>query len=159
MREILRIPEERKSFLIGKGGKVKEQLEEATQTRITVKEDVDIEGEAEGVLKAKDIVQAIGRGFSPEDAFDLLQEDYQLYIIDLRGETKNTIKRLFGRVIGRKGATKRIVEQATNTKISVYGKTVSIIGDFSGVRKAADVIEDLLEGRSHAFAYRRLREQ
>ncbi len=159
MKEVLKIPEERRPVLIGKDGKTKERLESETGTRISVNEDVEIEGETENVLKAKEIVQAIGRGFSPEDAFDLIQEDYQLYIVDLGGESRNTIKRLLGRVIGRKGATKRIIEQTTDTKISIYGKTVSIIGDSSGVRKAADVIEDLLAGRSHSFAYRRLREQ
>ncbi len=159
MKEILRIPEERKPVLIGKEGKTKEKLEKETGTTIRIKEDVEIEGGTEGVLKAREVVKAIGRGFAPEDAFDLLTEDYELYIIDLGGETRKTVKRLMGRVIGRKGATKRIIEQTTETRISVFGKTVSIIGDPQGVRKAADVVEDLLKGHTHSFAYRRLREQ
>jgi len=158
MKTLIRIPEERKPILIGKDGRTKEKIESDTQTKITVKADVEIDGKTEDVLRAKEIVQAIGRGFSPEDAFDLLQEDCQMYVIDMGGETRNTRERLMGRVIGRKGATKNIIEQMTGTKISIYGKTVSIIGDSSGVRRAADAVEDLLEGHTHGFAYRKLKE-
>lgn len=150
------IPEERKSVLIGKDGRVKKQLEEKTKTKVTVEFDVSIEGESLDVLKAQQIVKAIGRGFSPEKAFLLLDDEYQLNVISLSGETPNTIKRLFARVIGRQGKTRRKIEQCTEAYISVYGKTVSIIGKSSDLGVATRAIEQLLEGRSHGYVYKRL---
>jgi ribosomal RNA assembly protein len=150
------IPEERKSVLIGKDGIVKKFLEEKTKTKVTIELDVSIEGESLDVLKAQQIVKAIGRGFSPEKAFLLLDDEYQLNMISLSGETPNTIKRLFARVIGRQGKTRRKIEQCTGAYVSVYGKTVSIIGKSLELEAATKAIGQLLEGRSHGYVYRRL---
>ena len=49
-----------------------------------------------------------------------------------------------------------IIEDATNTQICVYGKTVSIVGPWEGAEKARQAVEDLLEGRSHGYVYRKL---
>jgi len=152
----LMIPEERKSVLIGKNGEVKKLLEEKTKTKVTVELDVSIEGESLDVLKAKEIVKAIGRGFSPEKAFLLLDEEYQLNVISLSGETLNTIKRLFARVIGRQGKTRRKIEQCTGAFVSVYGKTVAVIGKSLEIEAATRAIEQILKGRSHGYVYRRL---
>ena len=155
--EIIRIPEERKAVLIGPNGETKEEIESQTGTRITVGDSVQIEGEdPERVLLAAEMVKAVARGFSPEDALNLLDEEWHLHVISLTGEKKNTIKRLMGRVIGRRGATRHIIEDATGCKVSVYGKTVAIIGPWDGVEKAREAVEQLLEGRSHGYVYRRL---
>ncbi|MFQ5647631.1 MAG: pre-rRNA-processing protein PNO1 [Candidatus Aenigmatarchaeota archaeon] len=156
MIESIQIPEERKAVLIGKKGEVKEELETDTGTSIRVNELVEIEGEPPGIYQALEAVKAIGRGFNPEHAFLLLEEGYQLHVISLHGEKPATIKRLMGRVIGRKGVSRRIIEQSTGTHISVYGKTVSIIGEWEGVEKAREAVEALLAGRKHGGVYRRL---
>ncbi len=150
------IPEERKSVLIGREGSVKERLERETRTRITVDAGVAIEGSNLDVMKARQVVRAIGRGFSPRRAFLLLDEDYQLTIISLEGETPNTVKRLFARVIGTGGKTRRKLEQDTGSLISVYGKTVAIIGRAAGLDAARSAVEQLLRGRSHGYVYKRL---
>jgi ribosomal RNA assembly protein len=157
MIEILRIPEKRKPVLIGKNGSVKKELEARTKTKITVGEDVQIYGDSLNVIKAKEIVKAIGRGFSPEKAFLLLDEDYQLYIISLERETGNTIKRVMARVIGKKGSARKRIEEQTGAWVSVYGKMVSIIGRAGELDSARHAVESLLSGRSHAYVYSRLR--
>lgn len=150
------IPDERKKILIGKDGSIKKNLEESTNTSITVRTDVAIEGESLDVIKAEQIVKAIGRGFSPEKALILLDDDYQFTMITLEGETVNTIKRLMGRVIGREGKTRRKIENSTGTLISVYGKTVSIIGKSNDLEAAKKAIEELLRGRSHGYVYKKI---
>jgi ribosomal RNA assembly protein len=154
--EIVRIPEERKPALIGKDGKSKALIERKSGVRLRVRQDVEIEGPAEKILVAKDIVKAIGRGFSPKDALGLLKEGYQLVVITLRGEKENTVKRLMGRVIGRKGTTRHIIERETGAKITVFGKTVAIIGDDESSWNARQAVEELLSGRTHGYVYRRL---
>ena len=65
MNDFIKIPEQRKGVLIGKDGSVKKEIEKATKTVIEIEEDVSIEGEPLDVMKTKDIIKAIGRGFSP----------------------------------------------------------------------------------------------
>ena len=102
------------------------------------------------------IFLAFGRGFSIEDALLLKNEDYRLEIIYVDTYTKSRNKQIVlkGRVIGEKGKAKKLIEQYTNTKISIYGKTVSIIGKFENVEIAKRAVEMLLEGAKHQTVYR-----
>ncbi len=158
MNGFIRIPEQRKGVLIGKDGSVKKELERATRTIIEIDEDVSIEGEPLDVIKAKEIVKAIGRGFSPEKAFKLLNDEFRLVVISLGQETEKSMKRIFARIIGREGKCKRKIELRTKTNICVYGKTVSIIGEWKGVEKANEIIDLLIEGKPHSYVYKRLEE-
>ncbi len=155
--EIVKVPEERLAVIIGRAGRTKAALEKATKTRIKVGEEIEITGEAEGVAKAVNIVRAMGRGFSPARAFSLLKPGWTVEMISLKGESPATVKRLFGRVIGRAGSTRRIIEKATGCLISVYGWTVTVIGPEESIGRALTAIEQLLAGRTHGFVYRRLK--
>lgn len=154
--EIVRLPEERKAVLIGKEGKEKALIERKAGVKLRIGEDVEIEGDAEKVFVAKDVIKAVARGFSPRDALELLNDDCQLYIISLSRETEKTIKRLMGRVIGKGGASRRLIERETGARIAVMGKTVAIIGSSEASWKAREVVEDLIAGRTHAYIYNKL---
>ena len=158
MKESVLIPRERVSVLIGKSGKVKRDIEESGRCELTVRDDVVwVEGNPEDVFRVLDVVKAVGRGFSPETAVLLLNDEYAIKVITLKGETEKTVRRLMGRVIGRKGATRRIIEESTGCKLSVYGKTVSVIGEANDIPGAVRAVEDLLSGHSHGYAYRRMK--
>jgi len=154
MNDFIKIPEQRKGVLIGKDGSVKEELERLTGTSIEVNEDIVIGGESLNVMKAKEIVRAIGRGFPPEKAFKLMDEEYQLVVISLGSETDKRMRRLLSRVIGRNGLCKRRIEMRTKTDISVYGKTISIIGNWKDLGKAERAVEMVLEGKTHSYVYK-----
>ena len=157
MIEIVRIPEERKSVLIGKDGHVRQWIENSTGTAIKVSDAVEITGEDPlGVMKAKDIVTAIGRGFSPGAARRLLVEGCGIHVISLEGETLKKRKRLFGRVIGRAGMSREKIESETGASISVFGKTLSIIGLPDEIGPAERAVEELLAGKKHTWAYRKM---
>lgn len=158
MIDEIKIPEQRKGVLIGEKGLVKTEIGKKTNTVISIDDGIEIEGEALNVLKAKEIIKAIGRGFSPEKAFKLLDDEFRLIIISLGQETDKRMRRMFSRIIGRNGRCKRKVEMRTNTDICIYGKTVSIIGDWRNVEKASEVIDLLLRGKPHSYVYKRLEE-
>lgn len=158
MIDEIKIPEQRKGVLIGEKGSVKTEIGKKTNTVISIDDGIEIEGEALDVLKAKEIIKAIGRGFSPEKAFKLLDDEFRLIIISLGQETDKSMRRMFSRIIGRNGRCKRKVEMRTNTDICIYGKTVSIIGDWRNVEKASEVIDLLLRGKPHSYVYKRLEE-
>jgi len=150
---LVNIPEQRKAVLIGKEGKTKKKIEHLTGARIFVGAEIQIDGDPENQLKTSEIIKAIGRGFSPEIALKLMDEDFQLDVINIKG-SPNTIKRLLSRVIGTNGKAKKNIENLTGASIAVYGKTVSIIGDYKHMENARVAIEMLLAGRKHTTVWR-----
>ncbi len=157
MKEYFKAPKDRIAVLIGKKGETKTEIEKLTKTKIEVDSqtgEVDVQGEnALNFYISLNIIKAIARGFSPEHAFALKNENYFLEIIDLKeklGKNEKVIHQKKGRVIGKKGKTRKEIEEKTDTFISVYGKTISIIGKSEGIEKARHAIEMLLEGASHS---------
>jgi ribosomal RNA assembly protein len=165
----LKISTDRVGALIGKNGSTKRAIEEKTKTTLEIdsKEGtVTVRGDdAEGVVAASEVVRAINRGFSPERAYVLLTNpDAMLDVIDLSAivESPPQLERVRGRVIGRGGRSREQIENMTATTLSVYGKTVAIIGEADQVKTARTAIEMLINGVSHeavfAFLDRRKRE-
>jgi ribosomal RNA assembly protein len=156
----LKIPKERVAVLIGKNGETKKQIEEETKTKIEVdsKEgEVFIHGkDALNLFSAREVVKSIARGFNPEIALLLLKGDYCFDMINLSDYTKDKsdITRIKGRIIGREGKSRRTIEDLTETHISVYGKTISIIGLPEDVANARKAIENLVKGASHSNVYK-----
>lgn len=159
--QYLKIPQERIPILIGEKGSVKKEIEARTKTRIHI-EDISvsiesIESNYMDEITAKNIVQAIGRGFNPETALMLSSdEDYTFEIIHLSdyANTPNAFERIRGRVIGEGGRTKKTIEELSNTYLAVYGKTISLIGSFDDVALAKEAVLMLVEGARHATVYR-----
>lgn len=152
----VRIPDERVGVLIGEGGETKREFEDLTDCSLTIEDNLaKVDGDVLEEMKAQEVVKAIGRGFSPERAFHLLEKNKMLYLIDIGNfaDTSNAEERLKGRVIGRDGETRRHVEKQTETDISVYGGTVAIIGKGRNVEVAREAIRMLLKGSSHSTAY------
>lgn len=157
----LKIPKERVAVLIGKEGEVKKALEDDTHTRIKIdsKEgDVFVYGkDALGLYSCREIIIAIGRGFNPDLAKLLLKNDYIFEMVNLNeytGKSKNTMLRLKGRVIGKEGKSRRLIEELSEAHISVYGKTIAIIGTPEEASMAKKAVEALLGGSTHANVYK-----
>jgi len=110
------------------------------------------------MFRAKEVVAAIGRGFSPDRAFRLLRdEDAALEVIDLRelfGRSLSELQRIKGRIIGEGGKTRRIIEELTEADVSVHGHTVSIIADMDQMEVAREAVQMLLRGSQHSTVYR-----
>lgn len=161
----LKIPLARVAVLIGKGGNVKKDIEDATVTKLQIDSaegDVFITGEdALGLYTAREVVTAIGRGFNPELAKLLLRQDYASEQIDIEdyAKTKKHEIRVRGRVIGAEGKARKVIEELTECHISVYGKTITIIGELEGVTMCKRAIEKLLSGSQHSGVYRWLEKQ
>ncbi len=158
-----RIPQERIGVLIGPGGQTKRLLEERTGVRLLVDSEtgevtVD-ESEATDkflAVKVRDLVLAIGRGFSEERAFRLLEDNSYFVVLDIKDYARSParIAQIKSRVIGTRGKTRRIVEDLTGADVSVYGHTVSIIADDVQLPIAQGALEMLLRGSEHATVYR-----
>jgi ribosomal RNA assembly protein len=164
--KLIRIPTDRIGVLIGKSGNTKRLIEEKCLVNLdvnsqdgeviiktkTLTEDIE-------PFKAVEIVSAIGRGFSPENAMRLRRGDNSLHIIDLRefaGKSPDQIERVKGRIIGEGGTARLNIENLTNALITVYGRTVAIIGEPNQLRLAVDAISSLSTGSMHGPVYSKL---
>ena len=161
----VRIPKERVGVLIGPDGAVKRVIEEQLGVHL------EIDGEAGGVeiilpenptdpsviLRAKDVVSAIGRGFAPDQAFRLIRSEDAIFdSIDLRqifGRSESDIHRVKSRIIGMNGKTRRTIEELTEADMVVYGHTVGFIGNFEQVDAARNAAQMIIQGSEHHTVY------
>ncbi len=162
----IKIPKERVGVVIGPEGRTKKSIEDKLSVELQIDSevgDVNIlmkEGASDPsmLFSAKDVVTALGRGFSPEHAFRLIRDDETvLDILDLRavfGKSETDIKRVKGRIIGMNGKTRGIIEELTDTNVAVYGHTVAIIGTMDQLAIAREAIEMLIKGSMHGTVYR-----
>lgn len=151
--EDVRIPEERISVLIGGNGRTKKLIEKTCGVAITIhEEDVVIESENKAnEYFAKDVVKAIGRGFSPRDSIRIFTDDCHLFIFDLKeyAKSRNSIHRIKGRVIGENGKIKKIIETSTDSKLSIYGNTISVLAKLDSIEYAKKAVEKIILGAKH----------
>ena len=182
----VRIPAARLAVLIGRRGRTRASIERACAVTLDIDSSdgiVTVRGNEDGGIppaaaaaaaadgggggdsgifkpfKAAEIVLAIGRGFAPDRAMALLDDDRSLHIVDLRefaGKSPSQIGRIKGRIIGERGRARRSMESLTGASISVYGRTVAVIGSASGLRMAVDAIAALSSGSMHGAVYGRL---
>lgn len=162
----IKIPKERVGVLIGPEGRTKKSIEEKLSVELQIDSDAgdvtitmaEKATDPSMLFKAKDVITALGRGFSPEHAFRLIRdEDAILDVIDLRGvfgKSEADIKRVKGRIIGMNGKTRTIIEELTDTSVAVFGHTVAIIGTIEQVQVAREAIEMLIRGSMHGTVYR-----
>ena len=162
--DYLKIPQNRIGALIGNKGDVKKSIEKATETIL----DIDSEdgtvyitpqenmSDPLGVWNANHIVKAVARGFNPEVALKLVDDDIYLEVIKLPlyiGKSKNALSRYKGRIIGQNGKTREIIMDMAEVQMAIYGKTVSLIGEMDNIMIAKEAIEMILKGSRHKSVY------
>jgi ribosomal RNA assembly protein len=168
----IRIPRDRVGVLIGPQGRNKKRMEATFQVNLTVDSEtgnVEItpqpdQTDVSVLFTVRNISQAIGRGFSPKRAMTLLNEDQDILILDLEeyvGTSRNALNRVKGRIIGKEGKSRALLEELTECLISVYGSTVAMIGSYEMLPVAREAVEMLINGAfhktvwNHLYAYRR----
>jgi ribosomal RNA assembly protein len=157
MIDYIAIPEERLEIL-RKATKWREQFEKFSDVKIDVNDEIKIEGDdAITLLRVKDVFRAFGRGFEFNDALNLLDEEYTIEVVDVKGFAGKSRERqieLKGRVIGTAGRTKKMIEKYSGAKIAIYGKTISVVGKWEEVQIAKEAIGMFLNGAMHTTVYR-----
>jgi len=162
----LKIPRERIGALVGLDGATKKYIGKRLSVELQIDSEtggvtimlIENAEDPSSLFKAKEVVNAIGRGFSPERAFRLIHdEEAVLDVLDLRdvfGRSESDIRRVKGRIIGMEGKTRRVIEELTETDVSIYGHTVAIIGNIEQVQAARGAVQMLIKGSLHSTVYR-----
>jgi ribosomal RNA assembly protein len=168
-RQLVKISEDRIGVIIGKNGKVKGEIEKKCGVIIDIDSetgDAVISSQSKDLsemepFKAIEIVSAISKGFSPQRAYKLLNEEYSFQLIDLRsyaGKSSNSIQRIKGRIIGEAGKSRKTIEELSGAFISVYGHYVGFIGNSEEIKLAIDAVLLLSSGKTHRMVYNILQE-
>ncbi|ELY54868.1 KH domain-containing protein [Natronolimnohabitans innermongolicus] len=163
----VKIPQDRIGVLIGEGGETMREIEAKAEVRLDIDSEngsvaVETVGDPVSGLKAPDIVRAIGRGFAPDAALRLLEDEMMLFdVVDIDAAARNTndMKRKKGRLIGEDGRTRELMEELTGADVVIYGSTLGVIGapqEVDAVRTAAEM---LLDGAPHGAVYSFLEEK
>jgi len=157
----VKIPQDRIGVLIGEGGETMREIEQRAEVRLDIDSEtgsVRIEKVGDPIvgLKGPDIVKAIGRGFAPEDALTLLEDDLMMFdVIDVKAASRNKsdLRRNKGRLIGEDGRTRELMEELSGASVVVYGSTLAMIGQPEQVDTVREAAEMLLDGAPHGSVY------
>jgi len=157
----IKIPKDRLAVLIGKKGEIKRHLERQLNLKVFINSntgEINLSGEDNlNIYICKNIIHAIGRGFNPDIALLLLDDEYCFEQINLeeyaRGR-KNRLLTLRSRLIGTQGVFRKTLEDMTDCYVVIYGKTVCIIGRIENIFLAKRAIENLLRGSPHGKVYK-----
>lgn len=163
MRQSLsRVPKDRIAVIIGAKGATSKAIRNAAGCEKFIIDsntgDIEVEWGEPGTydpvkaMKLPDVVKAIGRGMAPEAAVRLLDDDHFFELVDLRdyvGKRSNQQRRVRARIIGRQGKIRKLIENLTQTQISIYNSTVVLVGEESGLYAARQAIEMLAGGSEH----------
>jgi ribosomal RNA assembly protein len=155
------IPEDRIGVLIGEGGETLRRIEREAEVRLDVDSEngsVAIEqvGDPLRAMQGPDVVRAIGRGFPPEEALTLLDDDVMLFeTVDIQRAARNDndLRRQKGRLIGEDGRTRELMEELTGSSVVIYGTTLGVIGRPKQVDIVRSAVEMLLDGAPHGAVY------
>ena len=162
MFDYVLIPEE-KLKILKSNKKICEEFEDLCSCKFHFSDVVEIDcDDPLRTLRIKEVLKAFGRGFEIDDCLNLLDESYSLEIIEVpefSGKSRNRQIELKGRVIGKEGKSKNLIEKYAQVKLAIYGKTISIIGKWDRVKVAREAVEMLLSGRLHGSVYRFLESQ
>jgi len=141
----------------GRINKAIPKIEKKIKIKIIVSGDkANLKGSELNEFLAVKIIRAVDFGFDVEDAFLLLNEDFNLKFIDIKEHTRRKkLEEVRGRVIGREGRAKGTIEELISGKIVVHGNRVGIIVDSEHLDAAVQAIQNLIQGAKHAniFAY------
>src|SRR5687767_14065996 len=107
----VKVPADRIAVVIGPHGQTRKTLAERSGLPIEVdtnNNEVAIDDKVQGadpvmILKIRDVVKALGRGFSPEHAMLLFSDDFYLELLDIHdyvGKDKSHLRRVTARLIG-----------------------------------------------------------
>ena len=163
----VKIPQDRIGALIGEGGETLREIEDRAEVRLDVDSEtgqvtVEQTGDPITALKGPDIVKAIGRGFAPDEAMRLLDDDMMMFdVIDVGSvaRNRNDLQRHKGRLIGEDGRTRELMEELTGASVVIYGSTFGMIGGPEQVDAVREAAEMLIEGAPHGTVYSFLEEK
>lgn len=160
------MPKGRIGVIVGVKGQTKRLIEKKLDVKLRINSDDGlvhvISEDSLKLMIAKDVVRAIARGFNPDIALMLLNDEYSFDIVnisDIIGNSKSRLLTVKSRIIGSEGKSRKNISRLTGVEIVIYGKTVAMVGPTEKVAVTRRAVEGLLMGRKHATVYKWLEDR
>lgn len=119
-----------------------------------------INGSVETEFICEEIVRAIDFGFEDEDAILLKDTNFLLKFIDIKDNTsRNNLRDVRARIIGRQGKVKKAIENLTGACIVIKENTIGIIVDDIHLDVTTQAIKTLIHGTKHGTVFSYLERQ
>lgn len=132
----------------------KEKLEEKLKVKIHIQpSEIHLQGEELDVYIAEKVLEAIERNFPINVALLLLEENYLMEDINIKGGRKKDIEPIKARIIGQDGSTLRVLTELSDCYIQLYDNIVTIIGPSEKIKDAINAIKSLINGAKQANVY------
>jgi len=160
MEEQCYLDKDRIPVFIGKSGSQKRAFEKKFACKIDVNSKtgevvIDYGDDSVAGFVLANIVHAVNYGHSPEHAMQLENETFVIDTIDVKDYVKDSrrLKVVMGRIIGKEGSTRKVVEDITKCSISVKDHFVSVIGPYENTLLVHEALSMLIKGASHKSLY------
>ncbi len=159
MEERAFLEKDRIPVFIGVSGSKKRIIEKTFNCNIDVNSEtgeVLIKGEdSVSLFLVNNVISAINYGHNPDHAIMLEDETFVLDVIDVKNYVKDhtRLKSIMGRIIGKEGHTRKVIEEITKCFVSVKDHYVSVIGPFENTILVHEALNMLIKGASHKSLY------
>jgi ribosomal RNA assembly protein len=134
--------------------KVKVKIGVGDRRKKIVGGSVSIKGSELNEFLVEQIIRAIDFGFDIDDAMLLLDKEFVLEFVGVKGNTRRkNLKDVRSRIIGTEGRAKRTIEKLTGAAIVISGNDVGVIVDSEHLSATIQGIEGLIGGSKHGNVF------
>ena len=121
---------------------------------------VIINANVENEFFIEQVVLAVDFGFDVEDALLLTNPSFLLKFIDIRDNTsRNNLKDVRGRIIGKNGRVKKAIENLTGSVVVIKDNDIGIIVDDLHLDTTMQAFKTLIHGTKYGTVFNYLERQ
>ncbi len=138
------------SNIIGKKGKKIKRIKKELGIEVKINENLEIEKKKCKLndFELQNIFDALAMGFDVDTALKLRNFNYDFCKIDLKGLRESRRRVIKGRILGKEGKIKEVIEDNTDCKVKIFKNKIGVIGETENVEVAKRAIEMLIRGKS-----------
>ncbi|HRZ85219.1 MAG TPA: hypothetical protein P5277_00385 [Candidatus Paceibacterota bacterium] len=136
----------------------KNELEKKLNIKISLKnQELSIFGSESDEFFAERVIQALDFPFTIDDALLLKDENYMFEIINIKDYThRKDMTTIKARIIGTKGKTVDLLEELSNSIITIKDNNVAVIAEADDIKAAVQSIISLIRGSKQGNVYQYL---
>jgi len=135
--------------------KSRKKLEKKLNVKITNRgREIYLEGKPEDEFTAEKVIDALNFGFPFSTALLIKENECEFEIINIKDHTnRKDLKRIRGRLIGKKGKTLKTLCDLTKCHFELKDNTIGIIGAPENIENAQEAVISIIKGSKQGNVY------